>query len=61
VLNRATGTHKVTFDVKELWQKPEVKRPFEIVFSVDQLVGTWGVSVMAATTDPTLFFPGPHR
>jgi hypothetical protein len=55
VLAEAAGTRTVRFSAKLLWEKPDLKQPFEIRFTVNQLVGTWGVSVEAARTDAVMF------
>jgi len=36
----------------DIWDKPDLKRPFEIQFSIDQLIGAIGASVSAASTAP---------
>jgi hypothetical protein len=55
LLHQAAGTLTVPFDANILWDKPGLKHPFEITFSVDQLIGTMGASVTAAKTEPILF------
>jgi len=55
VLGEAAGTRTVRFSAKRLWEQPDLKQPFEIRLTVNQFVGTWGVSVEAAATDAFLF------
>ena len=54
LLHQPAGTVTVPFDASLLWEKPDLKHPFTITFSVDQLIGT-GASVTAAKTAPLLF------
>ena len=55
MLHEAAGIRRVRFNAKSLWEKPDLKHPFEITFTVNQLVGTWGASVEAAKTAPIIF------
>ena len=61
LLHQAAGRVIVPFDASLLWEKPDLKHPFEITFSVDQLIGTMGASVTAAKTDPLLFRAASSR
>lgn len=51
----ATGSIKVQFDARTVFEKPDVKYPHEIRFAVRQLIGTMGASITAAETQPVVY------
>ena len=55
VLPQASGTITARFEAKNLWDKPDLKRPFEITFSVAQFIGTMGVTTQAAKADAIIY------
>ena len=61
VLTSARGTITLSYPLKAIWDNAEVKRPFELQFSINQLVGTWGASVKVAKTPPISYTPVPGK
>jgi hypothetical protein len=55
MLPNANGTITVRFDARNAFEKPDVQYPFQITVAVQQLIGTMGGSVTAATTAPVTF------
>lgn len=56
-LRAATGRITVAFDPRALWDRQDLRRPFEVFFAIEQFFGTMGETVTAAATPPVEFKP----